>query len=114
MANPSLVLQTCRSDQSFPWIPLGFAKLLLNVVFCESPSFGSQHIRQFVMAPSNLVPNWHQTIGEMVVVLLQKLIGYHEIVNIPKHESPFAFILPLCFEETQGMVAPVTTWVQVM
>jgi hypothetical protein len=66
------------------------------------------------MAHSDLVSDWYQAFGEVVVVFLQKLERYHQEVDIVEYKRSSVLVLALAFDEAQWMVSPVPTWVQVV
>lgn len=50
-------------------VPLG--ELPSDLLFGESSSLGAQHLRNLDLLHPDLVPQWDETLGEMIIVLPQ-------------------------------------------
>ena len=63
------------------------------------------------MSHLDLIPNRHQACRQVVVILTHESICYHEVVDIAKDERMLGCVEMFGFEESGGVVAPVSKWV---
>jgi hypothetical protein len=63
------------------------------------------------MAHLNLLPNRHQALRQMIIILPHQSICYHYVVDITQYERVLGSVDMFGFEECSGVVAPVTEWV---
>jgi hypothetical protein len=57
---------------------------------------------------SDLVTDRHEAPSEVVVVLGEKAVGYHHVIDILEDQRSFGLVSAFRFEEGEGVVAPVT------
>ena len=73
-----------------------------------------QHLRNLTFLHTNLVPDRHQTLSQLHVILPQQRNRHHDVVDIVENERAVGGVLGFGFREGKGVVAPVPARVEVV
>lgn len=89
-------------------------KLLPDFCLAKASGLGAQHGSNFLQTHADLIPHGNQAFGQVQVVLAQQPDGDHDIIDVAKHQGMLGRVTVLLLQERVGVLAPVTTRVEVV